>query len=391
MQQQMYMSQPQIGNDDREQIEIYISCRSLANKDTFSKSDPYVIMKIPGKAPNTWVESARTETIQDNLNPNFVKSFIYDYIFEIQQHVKFEVWDYDSPTSSDFIGEAQTTIGKIVGSKNQTLILDLKDNKQKYGGKIILRADKINQCNDSIYMGIQVKNIVNSRWFSKGNPFLRFIRTTENQFNVQVHETEVVKSTVNPVFKPFEIKIQKICNGNLDQPVQIQLWDHHESGKHELVRFTCLLLADSSQSALALQATRNPPPPSPIIGSAAQVSYKLISLVTFWSQLGSTMVSVNQLVQQKANNLQFKENKTNKVVGVMVISQTQVIEKPLFIDFLKGGLQLNLVIAVDFTGNMFARPCAPGMGLCLFLAGAVSNLRPWHRKSAFTPAQKSEI
>jgi len=29
--------------DDRIKIELFISCRALVNKDTFSKSDPYVI------------------------------------------------------------------------------------------------------------------------------------------------------------------------------------------------------------------------------------------------------------------------------------------------------------------------------------------------------------
>lgn len=109
-----------------------------------------------------------------------------------------------------------TTIGKIVGSKNQTLILDLKDNKQKYGGKIILRADKVNMSNNSLYLSLSAKNVSNNRWFSKGNPFLRLIRTTQNQFNVQAYETEMAKSTTNPVFKPFEIKVQKLCNGDLD-------------------------------------------------------------------------------------------------------------------------------------------------------------------------------
>ena len=28
-------------------------------------------------------ESARTEVIQNNLNPNFMKTFTFDYIFEI--------------------------------------------------------------------------------------------------------------------------------------------------------------------------------------------------------------------------------------------------------------------------------------------------------------------
>lgn len=32
--------------DDREKIEMFVSCRSLKNCDTFSKSDPQVIFKV---------------------------------------------------------------------------------------------------------------------------------------------------------------------------------------------------------------------------------------------------------------------------------------------------------------------------------------------------------
>lgn len=65
--------------------------------------------------------------MKDNTNPTFIKTFVIDYIFEIQQNVKFVVMDYDTPQSSDFIGETSTTVSKIMGSKNQTIILDLKN------------------------------------------------------------------------------------------------------------------------------------------------------------------------------------------------------------------------------------------------------------------------
>jgi len=61
----------------------------------------------------------------------------------VQQYLKFDVFDYDSPTKSDFIGSCQTTISKIMGSKNQMCILDLKNHKDKYSGKIIIKAEQV--------------------------------------------------------------------------------------------------------------------------------------------------------------------------------------------------------------------------------------------------------
>lgn len=53
--------------------------------DFFSKSDPYV--KVYFKVGPQQAEKylGKTETIDNNLNPNFNKTFIVDYIFETHQ------------------------------------------------------------------------------------------------------------------------------------------------------------------------------------------------------------------------------------------------------------------------------------------------------------------
>ena len=64
----------EFSSDDKEKIELFISCRSLKNLDTFSKSDPQVIVSMVNN--NHLSEIGRTEVVQNNLNPNFAKSFI---------------------------------------------------------------------------------------------------------------------------------------------------------------------------------------------------------------------------------------------------------------------------------------------------------------------------
>ena len=75
------------------------------------------------------------------MNPNFKKSFEIDYIFESRQDIKFDVLDDDNG-NDDFIGTCETTIGAIMGAKNQTTILDIKaENKSR--GKLIVRCEKL--------------------------------------------------------------------------------------------------------------------------------------------------------------------------------------------------------------------------------------------------------
>ncbi len=65
-------------------------------------------MKVSYKrdfAQHNFAILGRTETIQNNLNPNFAKTFIIDFIFESRQDIRFDVFDDDGKgNDDDYIG-----------------------------------------------------------------------------------------------------------------------------------------------------------------------------------------------------------------------------------------------------------------------------------------------
>lgn len=63
------------------QIEMTISCRNLINTDVLSKSDPFCIISMKEPWQNKYYEIARTETIDDTLNPQWVKKILVSYSF----------------------------------------------------------------------------------------------------------------------------------------------------------------------------------------------------------------------------------------------------------------------------------------------------------------------
>lgn len=159
--------------DDRELIEIFISCRSLKVSEVFSRPN-YQIILFTKSAKGGWTEFGRTESIAETNNPNFVKTFSVEYIFEVQQHVKFQLVNAGSPQN---LGSVETTIGAIVGAKNQTLISELKDDKGDSRGKIAFRCDKAQNSSESAYIKLRVKKVANQRFFLfSSSPFLRFFK-----------------------------------------------------------------------------------------------------------------------------------------------------------------------------------------------------------------------
>ena len=77
---------------------------------------------------------AQTETINNNLNPDFQTSFNVNYFFEKVQHYKFMMVDVDNGDSYDTIGEVEVTMGNLMGAKRQTWTANLTHNGNQNRG-----------------------------------------------------------------------------------------------------------------------------------------------------------------------------------------------------------------------------------------------------------------
>lgn len=96
-------------------LTLYISGRNLKNLDVFSKSDPKC--EVFEHRNNTWVSIGKTETIMNNLNPDFKTAINMNYYFEKMQKLKFVMIDHDDTSADDLIGEIETNCGALMGAK----------------------------------------------------------------------------------------------------------------------------------------------------------------------------------------------------------------------------------------------------------------------------------
>ena len=286
-----------VTTDDSQKIEIFLACRQLKDLDTFSKSDPRVVVYLDNG--NGYKIVGETETIKNNLNPNYVTSFHINYIFEMKQLLKFEVQDDDGGGKYELIGIVETTVGAIAGAKNQTSILDLQGKGSKSTGKIIVRVDKVKDSRESVYMqwaGVKLANV--DGIFDKSDPFLRFQRKNQSGELLITHQTEHLMDTLNPVWKGFWVSSQKLCNGDQDAPIIIECWDWEKSQKFKLI--------------------------------------------------GQTTTTLRQLLDKKEFPLEHPKKKNP---GTLKLTTIEIMETPTFFDYIRGGEQLSFIAAIDFTGS----------------------------------------
>ncbi|KAK2858854.1 hypothetical protein Q5P01_003474 [Channa striata] len=294
-------------------VEITVSCRNLLDRDTFSKSDPICVLYTQGMGNKEWREFGRTEVIDNTLNPDFVGKFMLDYFFEERQNLRFDLYDVDSKSANlskhDFLGQAYCTLGEVVGSLGSRLEKPLGGIPGKKCGTIIVKAEELNNCRESVLMQFCGNKLDKKDFFGKSDPFLVFYRSNEDGTFTICHKTEVVKNTLNPVWQAFKIPVRALCNGDYDRTIKVEVYDWDRDGSHDFI-------------------------------GEFSTSYRELSR-------GQSQFNVYEVVNPK------KKGKKKKYLnsGTVTLLSFLVDIEVTFLDYIKGGTQINFTVAIDFTAS----------------------------------------
>jgi len=253
-----------------------------------------------------WKEIGHTETLKDNLDPFFTTPIAIDFRFQETQKLQFQVFDVDKARCTggniggDLLGLFHCTLGQVVGSPGRTLIGNLEGPKQK--GKIKIFAEECVEMKSQIYFNLRGVKLANrDGWFGTSDPYLVFKRRRPDGSFKQVLRTETVRDNLNPQWKPFQIPLHRLCQGNMEELVYIDCNDQDDNGKFD--------------------------------------------------EIGHVEVTVRQLLSSPILKLLHPRGKVKSVGTIESVSPTKIIEVPTFIDYLAGGLELHLLVAIDFTAS----------------------------------------
>ncbi|KAM3673689.1 copine-8 isoform X2 [Ammospiza nelsoni] len=294
-------------------VELSVSCRNLLDRDTFSKSDPICVLYTQAIGNKEWREFGRTEVIDNTLNPDFVRKFIMDYFFEERENLRFDFYDVDSKSPNlskhDFLGQMFCTLGEIVGSQGSRLEKSIVGIPGKKCGTVIVTAEELGCCRDSVLMQFCANKLDKKDFFGKSDPFLVFHRSNEDGSFTICHKTEVVKNTLNPVWQAFKISVRALCNGDYDRTIKVEVYDWDRDGSHDFIgEFT--------------------------------TSYRELSR-------GQSQFNVYEVINPKKKGKKKKYVNSGTVTLLSFLIETEVS----FLDYIKGGTQINFTVAIDFTAS----------------------------------------
>uniref|UniRef100_A0A3Q2Z3B2 Copine VIII n=1 Tax=Hippocampus comes TaxID=109280 RepID=A0A3Q2Z3B2_HIPCM len=135
----------------------------------------------------------------------------------------------------DFLGQAFCTLGEIVGSLGSRLEKALMGIPGKKCGTLIVRAEELSNCRESVMLQFCGNKLDKKDFFGKSDPFLVFYRSNEDGSFTICHKTEVVKNTLDPVWQAFKIPVRALCNGDYDRSIKVEVYDWDRDGGHDFI------------------------------------------------------------------------------------------------------------------------------------------------------------
>jgi vacuolar-type H+-ATPase subunit F/Vma7 len=294
-------------------VQLSVKCTELADLDLFPKSDP--MCALFSRKKDDWVEEGRTEIVRDSFSPKFTKTFVLQYHFEEKQLLKICVYNVDSDSKDlaqhNFIGEAEFSLVNVIVAGTEFVMHVTRPGDTNARGKVHVVVEEAEESKTDIEFTIHGNNLDKKDFFGKSDPYLEISRGREDGSCIIVYKTEVLKKTMNPKWKPFTVSGQKLCKNDHDRPLKFTVWGWDRNGTPDLI-------GHSTTSVRALLGDEK-------------------------SRI--TALDVIEPARKAKKGWKYKNS------GVLQFKHCRNVISPTFLDFIRGGCTLSLMVAIDFTAS----------------------------------------
>eukprot|EP00547_Thalassionema_nitzschioides_P002057 CAMPEP_0194209022 /NCGR_PEP_ID=MMETSP0156-20130528/7294_1 /TAXON_ID=33649 /ORGANISM="Thalassionema nitzschioides, Strain L26-B" /LENGTH=570 /DNA_ID=CAMNT_0038936107 /DNA_START=4374 /DNA_END=6083 /DNA_ORIENTATION=+ len=308
-------------------LEISLHASKLENVAGAFKgtSDPYAVVTqiatTPGTAP---VVLGKTEVMKNSLSPNWVKVFEVDYELGTPMKIAIQIYDEVRKGDNKSMGSSTFEIGNVLGARG-----NCKARKLKKGGTLFCHVAKA-KGSGHLRLGLSATKLKNTEGFMrKSDPFFELNSRRDGAGNLtwdNVYRSEKVKDNLSPNWKDATVSLSVLNQGEMEKPILIQVFDHESDGDHKLMG-----KVETSVKELTT-----------LVGSTLDLKLK-------GSSTGTLNIQKVELAGVEQLTKKMEEVSINPVTPVATFVPPP--SAPTFADYIGGGCEINVGVAIDFTGS----------------------------------------
>jgi len=286
-------------------IQIHVSAAGLKNSAFFANYDPFCVLNLMG--PRGFKEYARTEVCWNMPSPLWVRPFTY-VIKNEPEILFFEIYSVHNQCHSlkrqQAIGSCQIDVVDLLKSSKHSLKLDIMaPDSDKTTGVLSVTYIDMKPCVGALYLRVSCSKIISSkRTLKSANPFFMILRHCpfSNEF-IPVFKSAVRSKTHAADWEVVELPMQFLCGGDLDNPIQLRVYDYFPSSEDSLIGFF--------------------------------------------------VTTPRLLIEKKVSTFDLRDESGGKSHGIFRIEFIENFSRPRLYDFRLKGVQMCAMLAVDFSST----------------------------------------
>jgi len=382
-------------------LQLSLSGKDLKNlSGLFEMSDPFAVVTYRGSNKDNKPEIiGRTDVVFNNLNPNWSTIIFLDgYKFGVPFYIDVGVFDFDAKAVGTTekklqMNDAHTNLNIVCDSSSRALLRkgqfphrvmgtalfeigDILGSRGNVGSKKLQNGGgaiyaHIERCFDDGEKGkfcIQLRafKLKNTQTLGRtSSPFFELLRKVERPTGatwVKVYQSNVVRRDLQPVWNESTLDLEAICNGDLNRAMKVVIWDHRRSGKHKH-------MGEFETTVQGFLNAREPQDYEIIGFTVTKDNGKAVGRceVMKASILGgrnkrksSTTAHTKTSVRQVSERMSSASiSRPLAALAVPTPASSTRPQRPVFEDYLIGGCQISLAVAIDFTASN-GDPRVPG-------------------------------
>eukprot|EP01038_Epipyxis_sp_PR26KG_P006850 gene6850-9379_t len=296
-------------------VDVFLSANSLSNMETFSTTDAFAVLFQVDHNNNELKLIKTTDVVKNSLNPEWATAVTLEYVFESVQEYIIRVFHHQAGNSTSdllhntLIGECSFLMSSLMTTRSQIIkqpLISKTSNAEV--GEFLVRGELHTNTNHVFVANFYGSQLTNKDgFFGKSDPFLTISRLNEDGSWTAVWRNERIENNLNPHWPEAKILMSTLCNGDLERPLKIEVFDYDSNGKHDSMG-----IVETSVGAM----------------------------------IGYRHAPMNIIEADK------KEKKSSYVNSGTITANNAYIEPhPTFSDFIAGGCEISVVVAIDFTGS----------------------------------------
>jgi hypothetical protein len=231
------------------------------------------------------------------------------------------------------MGTALFEVGQVLGARGNASSKSLQT-----GGSVMVHIERCQTENSSGRLRLHLRGWRLHSTATLGrssSPFYELYRKVNRPTGAtweSVYRSNTVKSDLSPLWTEANLDYEAVCNSDIDRAMKVVVWDHKRNGKHKhMGECETTIRGFLEAGDLGLELMKD----NKTVGSI-QV-------------LDAALTGTN--VDEKVETFQPVQNRTVLVNESAKRKGKAKKPRPEFVDYLSGGCQISLAVAIDFTAS----------------------------------------